>query len=294
VSASVEASVEASPRRPRLAAHFVVVTGGKGGVGKTSLVTSVGVVLARAGERVLAVDLDLGLGDVSVMLRVNARATIEDHLAGERSIEECIHAGPGGLCVLPAGSGTLAMGRPDAARRRRILEGLAGVADRYDLILADTAAGIGPDVLDFCAAADRVLLVTAPEPAAVTDAYGLIKALDALGRESGPDVPTPELVVNLCSGSEEAERTAARLRAVCERFLARSPRLLGWLPRCAAVRDGVWSEVPFALSDGAESGNPRARATGGPAAGRSLAGRCLARLASEIRAGLDATRALKT
>ncbi len=236
---------------PRTAcAPFILLTGGKGGVGKTTLATNLGVQLAESKRRVLLVDLDLGLANVNVMLRLNTPRNIEDALRGDASFEDCIVEGPGGLHVLPAGSGTTDMGRPDAERRRILLQAVRELSPRYDLVLGDSAGGIGPDVLDFATRADRVVIVTTPQPMAMTDAYGLIKALDTWAVEQETEVPTPELFVNQSSGVHEAESTATRLKSVCERFLARAPRLAGWMPWSAGVSESAQRQRPFAARDG--------------------------------------------
>jgi flagellar biosynthesis protein FlhG len=177
--------------------------------------------------------------------------------------------------VLPAGSGTADMGRPDHGRRAKLGAALAELSERYDLVLGDSAAGIGPDVLAWAAAADLVLLVTTPEPAALTDAFGLMKALDAWSLQNGCEVPTPELVVNLARGADEAQAIALKLRSVCERFLARAPRLAGWLPDSSEVRGAIASQAPFALQ------SPK-----------SLATRCLGKLGERLaRLGSPTRRA---
>lgn len=211
-------------------APFVLVTGGKGGVGKSTLTADLGVHLAAQGQRVLLVDLDLGLANLDVLLGLGVGRNVEDALEGRCDLEDCVVTGPQGVHVLPAGSGTADMGRPDSERRARLIEGIRRLSGSYDLVLGDSAAGIGHDVLGFAAAADHVLVVTTPQAAALTDAYGLIKALDTWAHEAGVEVPTPEVLVNLVSGLDEADATARRLQRVCERFLCRRPRTAGWLP----------------------------------------------------------------
>jgi len=251
---------------------ILLVTGGKGGVGKTTVALNLALELARKNLRVLLVDLDLGLADVHVLLRMTPLHTIEDALHGRAAIADCIAQGPNGLDVLPAGSGTPEMGRLSDELRGQIARMLRELAHDYDVVIADSAAGIGPDVLGFCSLADRVLVVTTPDPTALTDAYGLIKALHAFGESSGREVPTPELVVNRASGIEEAESTAAKLRQVCERFLARSPRSAGWMPASAAIEIAARFQRPFALD-----------------AKKGLASACLVSLAGRIERWIGAS-----
>jgi flagellar biosynthesis protein FlhG len=91
------------------------------------------------------------------------------------------------------------------------------------------------------------LIVTTPDPTALTDAYGWIKALDQHASELGLDLPTPELVLNQVDGADQADGVAVKLRGVCERFLSRSPRMAGWLPRSALVGASIARQRPFAL-----------------------------------------------
>lgn len=235
------------PRKPAGAPPMVVFSGGKGGVGKTLLAANAAVELARRGHRVLLVDLDLGLADLDVVLQLSCPHTIEDALAGRVSLRECVVRGPAGVAVLSASSGTPSMARLDADRRAHLFELLFELARDFDVVVADGAAGIGPDVLDACVLADHVFVVTTPEATALTDAYGLIKALHSWSAEHGRDVPTPELVINQSRSLEEAEFTASKLRAVCERFLARSPRSAGWMPDSPAIARSAATQRPFVL-----------------------------------------------
>ena len=233
--------------RRTMAAPFVLISGGKGGVGKTMLAVNLAVQLASEGRRVLLVDLDLGLADAHVFLRLTPQATLADALGGRAALRDCIVRAPGGFDLLASESGAHELARDDESRRERVLAALAELSSAYDIVLGDSAAGVGSDVLGFAAAADRVLIVTTPDPAALTDAYGLIKALDAYSTTLNIDLPTPELVLNLVDGADQADGLATRLRGVCERFLVRSPRLAGWLPRSGVVGASIAAQRPFAL-----------------------------------------------
>ena len=137
---------------------FVLVTGGKGGVGKTTVAANLGVEMSGAGKRVLIVDLDLGLANLNVLLGLDAPLTIEDALTGAAEPADCVIPGPGGVHVLPAGSGTERMGRLTEDHRERLVELIAEVASDYDVVIGDSSAGIGPDVMAFASIADRGIL----------------------------------------------------------------------------------------------------------------------------------------
>lgn len=227
---------------------FVLVTGGKGGVGKTTVAGNMGVELARSGRRVLLVDLDLGLSNLDVLFGLSGvEARIDQALDGTCSIQDCVVEGPGGVHLIPASSGEESMGALTEERRAQLFALISELAPSYDIIVGDSAAGIGPEVLGFASVADRVFVVTTPELAALTDAYGLIKALGQFGARSDVEIPTPEIIVNHAAGVEEGKAVAAKLRSICERFLARSPRQAGWLPRSVQVAQSGANQTPFAL-----------------------------------------------
>jgi flagellar biosynthesis protein FlhG len=246
-------------------APLLLVAGGKGGVGKSLVCANLALALAQRGRRVLLVDLDLGLGNQHVLFGSSAECNLEHVLLEGASPRKATVRVAEGVDLLAAGSGEPGMVGLAPALRAALERGLAELRADYDVVIGDAAAGIGADVLWPAALANRVLIVTTPEPAALTDAYGLIKALDAHGHRSMLEIPTPELLVNLVVGPDEAERVARGLRLVSERFLARSPRLAGWLPRSSEAAHSVLTRRPFV-----------ARQPG------SLAARCIEALAGHV------------
>src|SRR5690606_20879087 len=93
-------------QRPAAApARTIAVTSGKGGVGKTALVVNLGVALAALGQRVCAIDVDLGTANIDVILNLTPRWNLAHVIAGEKDIFEVLVEGPGGLVVLPGGAG---------------------------------------------------------------------------------------------------------------------------------------------------------------------------------------------
>lgn len=239
-----EEPVASAQRQPERA-PLVYITGGKGGVGRTVLAVNLCVKLARGGARVLLADLDLGLADVDVLMRHCSAKSLVDVLAHGADLADCVEETTCGFDLIAGVSGEREWASLPIVRRAALVHDLRALARNYDVVVVDGSAGIGEDVLGFAAAADRVLLVTTPDPAALTDAYGLLKALHERSEAGGPEIPTPEIVVNRASGLDEAERTAARLRSVAERFLARSPHWAGWLPESPVVADSCRVQRPF-------------------------------------------------
>src|SRR5690606_6267444 len=157
--------------------QVIAVTGGKGGVGKTSVAVNLATGLASLGRRVVLLDGDLGLANVDVLLGLSPRYTLAHVLSGERTIDEILLRAPQGFTVVPAASGAADLAAMGGAGHLGLVQAFSGLAERLDVLIVDTAAGIAPGVLQFSQAAQHVLVVICDEPASLTDAYALIKVL---------------------------------------------------------------------------------------------------------------------
>lgn len=196
------------------AVPVVTIASGKGGVGKSCLVANLGASLARSGLRVLLVDGDLGLANLDIMLGVRTRATLEQVMSGEATPREALLGLEPNLWLIPSASGLMELRRADLGTRERALSFLDGLPWEMDMILVDAGAGIHADVLSLHHATYHSLVVTTPEPTALTDAYGLIKCLR---RASG--ISRFSLVVNQVADGAEARKAYLGIRDVAARFL---------------------------------------------------------------------------
>ena len=160
----------------------IAVTGGKGGVGKTTVSTNIAVAIAAQGRDVMLVDADLGLANVDVLLGVQTRFHLGHVLSGECALEDAIVTGPHGLQIVPASSGIKRMASLSQAEHAGIIRAFSDLYHQVEVLVVDTAAGLNDSVMTFSQAAHHVLVVVCDEPASITDAYALIKVLS---REHG-------------------------------------------------------------------------------------------------------------
>lgn len=194
--------------------RVIAVTSGKGGVGKTNLVLNLALKLAQMGRRVVVFDADLGLGNIDILLNAVPKYTLEDVVAGEKDLTEIMITGPHDLKIVPGGSGLFDLANLDMTRRNRLIDKLQALEGEGEIILLDTSAGITKNVTDFIKVADEFILVTTPEPLALTDAYGMLKII------AGYDLHrSGYLVVNCAGNMLQGERVFERLQKMMQNFL---------------------------------------------------------------------------
>ena len=227
--------------RPR--GRVVAVASGKGGVGKTNVAVNVAIGLAVAGRRVLLVDADVGLANVDLVLGRRPHAHLGHVLAGRADLEAVVQEGPAGIRWVP-GAAHLPEAA-DAPHRADVVAGLAALEGSHDFLILDLPSGIGPGVLGQVRQADEVVLVTTPEPPAVMDAYGLLKA--AAGTSAEP-LGRVGLVVNLVANRGDARRVHERLRTAADRFLGVEIEFLGHVFCDGHVGRAVQKQEPLALA----------------------------------------------
>ncbi len=226
------------PRSPRIMA----VTSGKGGVGKTSFVLNVSIALAAENAQVVVLDADLGLGNIDVMLGIVPGYTLAHVAAGEVGLADIEVAGPGGIKVLPCGSGVSSLLRLPEQERSALVAALGAVEQAADFIIVDTGAGLSPGVAAFLAAAQEIIVITTPEPTAIADAYAAVKVASS----QNPAAPVM-LVVNMVRDAREALDAAEKITLVARRFISVDVGFLGSIPRDPLVARSVMQQEPFVL-----------------------------------------------
>ena len=229
----------ASAARPKL----IVVSGGKGGVGTTTVAVNLAIALVQRGSRTVLVDAETHGSDARILCQLDELYTVADVLSARRTVRESLQPGPGGLQVLPGAwtEGDFSECPPQS--QERLIGQLLDLGNRADCVVVD--AGNGPNRLikRLWQAADLVLLVTTSELASVMDAYASIKVLAA-----GDDSTRIQPVVNVTSSPDEVDDVFGRLNRACLRFLGIHLNAADWLPADPQVALAGKAEKPFVLS----------------------------------------------
>ena len=228
------------PRRQR--ATVVAITSGKGGVGKSNVAVNLAITLAGAGKRVTLLDADLGLANADVLCNVDLRTNLSHVIARKKELSEVLVKAPGGFNLIGGASGLARMADLTDDDRQRLVDALGELEQQADVILIDTGAGISPNVLSFTRAADHVLVVTTPEPTAITDAYAVIKVISRDGTDR-----RLSLLVNQARSPGEGRVVHERIAKVAKQFLGVSVLDAGYVLADEHVQNAVRSRTPFVL-----------------------------------------------
>jgi len=244
-------------------ARTIAVTSGKGGVGKSNVSLNLSILLSAAGNRVALVDADLGLANLDVLTNVAVRANLSHVIAGSHTLEQIIIDLPSGVQLVPGASGLAKLADLSEFQRAQLLRSLGQLEADNDVIIVDCSAGLGPDVMSFACGADHIMVVTTPEPTAVTDGYAVVKAITQ--RRYGGNV---SLLVNMATNRHEARMAHQRIATVARQFLGQRIFDAGYILADPRVPEAVRKREPFVLA------YPRCQAS-----------RCLAALAARLKSG---------
>jgi flagellar biosynthesis protein FlhG len=224
-------------------ARVITVTSGKGGVGKTNFTVNLALALAELGQRVLLIDADLGMANVDVVLGCSAKYSILNLLEDHYSLHDVVAEGPCGIKFMTGGSGIYHLANLTASQLQRITSQITQFDNWADIILIDTGAGINQNVLSFVMAADEVIIITTPEPTAITDAYAMMKAYVSNNGSSPLN-----LVINRVLTRDEGQSVVDKLNKVATRFLGQTIHELGFVYEDQNVVKAVKSQTPFSLA----------------------------------------------
>ncbi|GAA0461382.1 MinD/ParA family protein [Alkalibacillus silvisoli] len=222
----------------------IAIFSGKGGVGKSNFALNFSMELIEKGNKVLIFDLDIGMGNIDILLGLQSRKSIMTMLEKKLQISDIIEVGPNNLSYVAAGTGLSDFFHLDEQGHTYFMEQLQSIINSYDYIIFDLGAGMNEEHLAFIEAADESIVVTTPEPTSITDAYAAIKRVIVHTQRQKLKL---SLMVNRVSNQEEGQFTYNKLHAVVSKFLQHELHLFGMLPEDSNIREAVKEQKPFTL-----------------------------------------------
>lgn len=214
--------------------RVIAVTGGKGGVGKTTVAVNLAIAFAHREKKVMLLDADFGLANVDVLLGLHPKANLHHVIQGSCNLEEVIVEGPAGIKVIPAASGIAEMAALNQETHAGIIQAFSELSQDVDVLIVDTAAGISDSVTSFIRAAQEVLVVVCDEPASITDAYAIIKLMS---REHG--IFRFRILANRAVSAQQGHEIYNKILKVTDRFLDVALDYMGYVPEDDYLRKAV-------------------------------------------------------
>ncbi|MDD2510046.1 MAG: MinD/ParA family protein [Syntrophomonas sp.] len=237
---NLKQEIEAEISRDLRHSRVVVISSGKGGVGKSTLALNLSIKLCTRGMKVILMDADMGLANLDVMLGLVAKYNIYHMVQEKKTLADITISGPEGLKIIPGGSGISELANLKENELKRILVELRKLDGAYDYMIIDTGAGISKSVMAFLLAADDIIVITTPEPTAITDAYSTIKNV-AKNAFKGNIF----LVVNRVANDSEGILVAEKFKLVCQKFLSCEIKILGHIENEPLIGEGIRRQKAF-------------------------------------------------
>lgn len=220
----------------------IAVVSGKGGVGKSNFTTNFATLLAKARKKVVIIDMDIGMGNIHILIGKSVQYSLKDYLDGDLPIEEVMFEGPYDLKYISGGSGMSTLMEWSDNMFDKLLEAFEQLQKAFDYILFDMGAGATNWSLDLLTSVDEIIVISTAEPTSIMDAYSMMKYIHLKDENK-----TFYLLCNRAFTREEGQDTLKRLSTVMERFLSKEVVSLGSLPEDAVVRKAVREQTPFTI-----------------------------------------------
>lgn len=217
------------------------VVSGKGGVGKTNFSINMAIRFQQMGKKVLLLDADLGMCNANIMLGVETRLSLIDLIQGRATLEQIITKGPGGIDLISGGADLLSLRAIEDIRQQEIVHAMSQIID-YDILIIDIGAGITKYSLTFIQLSHEVIVITTPEPTAITDAYRVIKAIALYQLKDQVKV-----VVNQVYDLSQGQGAFEKLFNTSSQFLHMQLHSIGFIFHDIRVSKAIMEQVPVVL-----------------------------------------------
>ncbi len=220
--------------------HTIAIVSGKGGVGKTNFTVNFALTLAREGKRVLIFDMDLGMGNVHLLLGASPSFDMMDYIQNDQPLSEVIYTYESLISYISGGSQLNEIVHWSPVMVERLFQAFQRIESEYDYILFDMGAGVSEHSLDIIESVEDVIVIATEEPTSITDAYSMMKFL-TLRNEKTPI----SIVSNRVENKKNPLDVAKRLQYAMDRFLNKKIHILGYIEEDPVVRQSVIARVPY-------------------------------------------------
>lgn len=210
----------------------ISITGGKGGVGKTSIALKTAQELAKSGYRTLLIDCDSNLSNTAIKLGLPVENNFEKLLSAEATFDEVIIQ-QGNFHLLPACNGSIQLFESKLNFDEIIIDIINSHEHEYDYILLDCPAGLGRDALTLNAFCDHRWIVVTPDKSSITDSYSLIKLLNARF-----GVKENHLMVNMFETEKQFQKVVSTLSNTIQNYIGIHTKILGGVEKIAVSNQG--------------------------------------------------------
>ncbi|WFA07881.1 P-loop NTPase [Tissierella sp. Yu-01] len=217
------------------------IVSGKGGVGKTNFSVNLAIKFQQMGKRVLILDADIGMSNANILMGIETPRTLLDLLKDDLILKDIIAKGPYKVDLISGGADLFYLEKLDDKKQHEILSNLAEL-DEYDILIIDNGAGISKQSLTFTILADEIILVTTPEPTALTDAYRVLKAVSTYELKNKIKV-----VINQVPDMDTGDYAYNKLFKTSEQFLKIDLEKLGYIFSDIRVNKAIMEQLPITI-----------------------------------------------
>lgn len=224
-------------------AKTIAIVSGKGGVGKSNITVNLALSLKNQQKNVLIFDLDIGMGNIDILLGHQSNHSITELFTSPKyRITDLIEQDKNELHYISGGSGLLDIFTMNQSMQAHFFTEFQSLLTKYDYILFDMGAGASKESLFFIMATDECIVVSTPEPTALTDAYGMIKQMV----NNSYKMPI-KIIMNRSPSVKIGYRALSGLSDVIQQFLKVKVVALGVLPEDRIVSKAVMNQIPYVL-----------------------------------------------
>jgi flagellar biosynthesis protein FlhG len=210
----------------------ISITGGKGGVGKTSIALKTAMELAKAGHRTLLIDCDSNLSNTAIKLGLPLDNKFEKLLSAEATFEEVVIQ-LGNFHLLPACNGSIEVFESKIRFDEIIIDIISSHEHEYDYILLDCPAGVSRESLTLNAFCDHRWVVVTPDKSSITDSYSLVKLL-----ATRFGIKENHLLINMYQNDKQYQKVVQTLTETIQNFLQVRTHVLGGIKKVEVSAEG--------------------------------------------------------